>query len=282
MLCARDERLEDLLVRAIIESGTAKAEDLQRHIAARGGTWSVAATYKALRKLVENGVLVHSKSRYYIAQSWIFSLSHLIDRHLELPLHDNGGEHLLPPSGGQFSWRYTDLRRLNSFASNIILVAARSERVSIIYSWSPHLWFNLVHQEHEKRYYSSLRNLGTRVIKLIGGDTPLDRETASALPKSVVATTFLPYRNVLPRNHYTIVVESFVITMKLQRRTADDIDTLFHRAKDLTSIDTQLLLKIFRYDTSPSTLTIEHNRAKAEQLRAKIAGRSRASKPSKV
>jgi hypothetical protein len=273
MLCARDERLEDLLVRAVITSGAARAEDLATHINSRQETWSLAATYKALRKLVDNGVLVHSKGRYYIAQSWIFALSNLIDHHLEVPLRASGGDHLLPPPGGLFTWRYTDLRRLNSFASNIILVAARREKAAMIYSWSPHLWFNLVQLEHEKHYHNVLRELGTRVMKVVGGDTPLDHETAAALPKSIVTTHFLPRKQLLPRTHYTIIVENFIITMKLQRKTAEAIDTLFERANDLASIDTRLLLKLFRHSTDSSTLTIEHNSQRAAQLRSKFVGK---------
>jgi hypothetical protein len=272
MLCAREERLEDLIVRAVITSGAVKAEAVHQKINIRGGSesWSLAATYKALRKLVDNGVLVHSKGHYHIAQSWVFSLSNLIDQHLEMPLSSLGGEHLLPPSGGNFSWRYTDLRRLNSFASNIILVAARREQAATIYSWSPHLWFNLVQHDHEKYYHNALRELGTRVIKVVGGDSPLDYETAAVLPKSIVTTRFAPRKQLLPRNHYTIVVENFVITMKLQRKTTDEIDTLFERATDIASIDTRLLLKLFRYSSAPSTLTVEHNPAKAALVREKI------------
>jgi hypothetical protein len=188
-----------------------------------------------------------------------------------MPLSSLGGEHLLPPSGGNFSWRYTDLRRLNCFASNIILVAARRERAPTIYSWSPHLWFNLVQHEHEKHYHNALSELGTRVIKVVGGDSPLDYETAAALPKSIVTTRFVPQRQILPRSHYMIVVANFVITMKLQRKTADEIDTLFERAKNIASIDTRLLLKLFRYSSTPSTLTVEHNPTKARQLSERIA-----------
>jgi|GEM_PF-6443311 len=274
MLCARDERLEDLLVRAIITSGAARAEDLATHINSRQETWSLAATYKALRRLVDNGVLVHSKGRYYISQSWIFALSNLIDQHLEVPLSASGGDHLLPPPGGLFTWRYTDLRRLNSFASNIILVATRREKAATIYSWSPHLWFNLVQLEHEKHYHNALRELGTRVMKVVGGDTPLDHETAAVLTKSIVTTHFLPRKQLLPRNHYTIIVENFIITMKLQRKTAEAIDTLFERAKDLASIDTRLLLKLFRHSIDSSILTIEHNSESAAQLRGKFVGKS--------
>jgi hypothetical protein len=274
MLCARDERLEDLIVRAVITLGAVKAEAIHVKLNTRGSSesWSLAATYKALRKLVDNGVLVHSKGHYHIAQSWIFSLSNLIDQHLEMPLSFLGGEHLLPPSGGNFSWRYTDLRKLNSFASNIILVAARREKALTIHSWSPHLWFNLVQHEHEKYYHNALRELGTSVIKIVGGDSPVDYETAAALPKSIVTTRFVPHKQLLPRNHYTIVVENFVITMKLQRKAADEIDTLFERAKNIASIDTRLLLKLFRYSSTPSTLTVEHNPTKARQLRERIAG----------
>jgi len=60
--------------------------------------------------------------------------------------------------------------------------------------------------------------------------------------------------------------------MKLQRKIADEIDTLFERAKDIASIDTRLLLNLFRYSSSPSTLTVEHNAMKAGKLRQKIAG----------
>lgn len=273
MLCAREERLEDLLVRAVITSGAARAEELATHINSRQETWSLAATYKALRKLVDNGVLVHSKGRYYIAQSWVFALSNLLDHHLEVPLSASGGEHLLPPPGGLFTWRYTDLRRLNSFASNIILVAARRENAATIYSWSPHLWFNLVQLEHEKHYHNVLRELGTRVIKIVGGNTPLDHETAAVLPKSIVTTRFIPHKQLFPRNHYTIVVENFIITMKLQRKTAEEIDTLFHRAKDVASIDTRLLLKLFRYSANPATLTIEHNPREAVKLAGRFLGK---------
>jgi hypothetical protein len=131
MLCAREERLEDLIVRAVITLGAVKAESAHAELNSRGGaeSWSLAATYKALRKLVDNGVLVHSKGRYYIAQSWIFSLSNLIDQHLEMPLNTIGGEHLLPPSGGNFLWRYTDLRRLNSFASNKNILLLKTHEI---------------------------------------------------------------------------------------------------------------------------------------------------------
>lgn len=272
MLCAREERLEDRIVRIVIDAGAQKAEHLHKTLNHQGNgeDWSLAATYKALKKLVDNGVLVHSKGHYYIAQSWIFSVSNLIDRHFERPPGGFGAEYLLPPAGGTFSWRYTDLRRLNSFASNIILVATQRERPAMIYSWSPHLWFNLVQQEHERHYHNALRGMGVRVVKVIGGDSRLDRITAADLPRGVVSSRLLSSKQILPRNHYTIVVGDFVITMKLQRKTADDIDTLFERAKDLDSLDVRLLLKLFRYSDSPSTLTVEHNRTKASQLRDKI------------
>jgi len=266
MLCSRDERLEDRIVRVVLAAGASKAEDIHQAVASRGNAWSLAATYKALRKLVEGGVLVHSRSRYHVSQNWIFSLSGLIDSSLESPFDSRGGEHLLPDSGGSFLWRYTDLHRLNNFASNVILVAARVEGAEVIYSWSPHLWFNLVQPEHEKHYHDALKRLGCKIQKVVGGDTPLDRETAGHLPKSSVMTRFVPYKQFLPRNHYTIVVGSFVITMKLQRETSDLIDTLFHRGKSIASLDAKLLLRIFRHTKTPATLLVEHNPTKAEQI----------------
>ena len=143
----------------------------------------------------------------------------------------------------------------------------------MIYSWSPHLWFNLIQLEHEKHYHNSLRELGTRVVKVIGGNSPLDYETAAVLPKSIVSTHFIAQKSFLPRNHYTIIVENYIITMKLQRKVGDEIDTLFARAKDLASIDTRLLLKLFRYNATTSTLTVEHNSREAARLAQRFIGR---------
>lgn len=272
MLSSRYERLEDRIVRIVLTAGTSRAEDVHRAVSTRGEVWSLAATYKALRKLVEGGVLVHSRSRYHVSQNWLFSLSSLVERALEGAFEPQGGEHLLPDSGGIFSWRYTDLHRLNTFASNVILVAARVEEARFIYSWSPHLWFNLVQPEHEKRYNDSLRRLGCKVHKVIGGATPLDQETAALLPKSNVSTHVVPSKQFLPRNQYTVVVGSFVVTMKLQRQTADLIDTLFHRAKSIASLDAKLLLRIFRHTKTPATLTIEHDPSQAAQITKKFLG----------
>lgn len=271
MLCSRDERLEDRIVRVVLGAGASKAEDIHRGVSTRGDSWSLAATYKALRKLVESGVLVHARSRYHVSQNWIFSLSGLLDRSLDGQFDARGGDHLLPDSGGCFSWRYTDLHRLNNFASNVILAAARVTAVDLIYSWSPHLWFNLAQPEHEKHYHDSLRALGCKIRKVVGGDTPLDRETAALLPRSSVSTRFIPYKQFLPRNHYTIVVGDFIITMRLQRQTADLIDTLFHRAKSIGAIDAKLLLRIFRHTKTPATLTVEHNTTAAARLVEKFA-----------
>ena len=152
----------------------------------------------------------------------------------------------------------------------MILVAARVESAPVIYSWSPHLWFNLVQPEHEKHYHDALKRLGCKIRKVVGGDTPLDRETAGHLPKSSVTTRFVPDKQFLPRNHYTIVVGSFVITMKLQRQTSDLIDALFHRGKSIASLDAKLLLRIFRHTKTPATLLVEHSPTKAAQIVAKF------------
>lgn len=271
MLLGRDERLEDRIVRAVACNPAPKAEDIHKAISGTGRVWSLAATYKALKKLTDSGVLLHSKGRYYISQGWIFSLSGLIDQYFETALGQGGEEHLLPPVGGSYSWRYTDLLRLNSFATNVILMAIRKEATSHIFSWSPHLWFNLVQSEHERRYHQALRELGVRVHKVVGGDGSLDVATAGQLPKSMVKTRFVPDRKFLPRNNYTIVAGSFVITMKLQNKTMEAIDSLFARAQSIETIDVKLLLQIFRYNKAPSTLTVEHDAEKASDIAEKFA-----------
>lgn len=270
MLLAREERLEDQLVRILLLQGASKVEHIHTSLLKHSQGWSLAAVYKALRNLCLNGILVHSRGYYHVAQSWVFALSGLIDQYFESSLASSQGEHLLPPAGGDYSWRYSELTRLNSFASNLIIAAARQERVGRIYSWSPHLWFNLVQEQHERRYYEALRKLGVMVYKVVGGDSSLDRLTASLLPRTVVRTRLIPHKQFLPLNHYTITVGSFIITMKIARKTAEEIDTLFARAKGIETLDLKILLRIFRHDKCPSRLSIEHSVTKARNLQKRF------------
>lgn len=265
MLGATFERLEDTVVRHLANNGASSVSDIHLSLKASGSSKGIPAIYKTLRNLIKNQVVVHRHGSYQLSHTWLFEVAEFIQEALNTPLSDQSSIYL-PTSGGQFSWRYSDLRTLNVFASHLITSIAHTVPGGTLYAWSPHPWFNLAQDNHEKIYHHTLKQYQIKTLRIIGGDTPLDNLIIKKLRSPTHVTVSLGDKTFLPRQHYVVLIGGYIITMKLTRATAETIDSLFMRTKSIEQMDIRLFQAIFKNMKNSSQLHIENDADKSAKL----------------
>ncbi len=229
----------------------------------------IPAIYKALRNLSKNQVVVHRHGSYQLSHTWLFDVAELIENALNSPLNDQSATSL-PSLGGQFSWRYSDLRTLNVFASHLITSIAYTTPGATLYAWSPHPWFNLAHHNHERVYQQTLKKHQIKSHRIIGGDYPLDHAVINSIRADISKVRFIGDRSFLSRQHYVVLIGNYIITMRVARNTAEAIDALFMRTKSIDTIDVRLFQGIFKHMRDSALLQIENNPDKFKKLSQKF------------
>lgn len=271
MLLEAEERLEDLVVRLLGLSEPMPVEALARRIYNETGRrYSVQGIYKVLRSLQRTGVVVRARKRYGLSMPWVVKLLDFARALEERQLEGRPVGDLIPAKGASQSWIFYDLLRMDDFWNHLVISLLRLTKAGRMFEWAPHPWFDLLAPDKEREFANALRLGGNRFYMIVGGRTPLDIACSKLWPRETFVTSLerSPWEG--QRTLYLDVIGDYLITIRLQERTAREIDQLFSGVESRADLE---LRKVFAVLTRKCRirLTLAHDERKAKQLRSRFA-----------
>jgi len=270
MLLQAHEQLEEKIVRYLARHPARTVLELQRAVRNRGASYTLQAFYKQLAQLESAGVVSRAKARYSLRLPWVHAFLHLAatagEHYVDSPPLDD----ILPTSGRQRAWRFTDLHKLNNFWSQILFVLFAHSGEKLLLAWIPHPWFHLAETEQEEQYVQSLERAEIRLYQILGARTYLDRwaERFWQLPNIHYSFAPGPFAG---EPAYMNVVGDYVLTVSLDAETRERIEELYRNARRAEDVDLGALLRIFRLRTD-ARMRLERNPKKAASIRRKFRG----------
>lgn len=239
------------------EEHTAKAFKL--HLETSGNPITIQGIYKALNKLVKDGVLVKNKMKYVVSREWVEAL-----------IEKLGGTNAdLEMSEGEITThQFTTLTQLDAYWKHRVSTILAAFSSYPMFSYETHsIWVYLSdRKESEENFFNSFEKNKRFAFFRVGGTTVGDREY-----KRKYAGEYLKIDTSDKRilgNHMSIV-EDYIITTKLENGIEEQIDAVFLTKESEEEIHQSLETILGKKQRVK--LSIERNKERAKKYRKKIA-----------
>jgi hypothetical protein len=269
MLFQKNENLEELIVLLLAQRPGLCVKDIGNLVNKFGRTYSIAAVYKELNKLLQAGVLVKISRCYSLSLTWTLHLLSLSQSLEENYVKRPSTTLVLPEEGSRVRYKFTSLLRVNDFSSHVVLLLVAKAKEKTVYSWNPHPWFYLAQTEQETGYLRGLRIAGGKFLKVIGGDTFLDHWTKRFWRDDATQYAFSPTGFENDRQLCYNVVDDFIASFRLDAAATAMIDALYLKVQNIKDLQIPELFDLFQRRCR-AAFHIEHNPIKAARYRRKF------------
>lgn len=270
MQFGRRATLDELIIRVLAARPNLSSTEIQQAVEAMSRAYSPQAIFKALNALQEQSIIVRLKQHYSLSLAWTndyLTLGNVIDAEYQGPKVCQG---LVPAANKRTSWKFTNLLRLKNFWSQIVLALSASSNTKTLLSWNPRPLFYLMHSDHQRQVLRALATNETKMYKIIGGRTALDRSTSRFWDKNSVEFSFAegPFEH--QRSTFFFTLDDFLITVFIDGQTVSLVEELFAKNSSAHALGTSALEHLSQRRVNASLL-IEHNRSKAHAVGRKFS-----------
>jgi hypothetical protein len=222
--------------------------------------------YASLRKLRANETVVVYKGKVSLNTTWISKMRDLIET--------IGRAYTTEPHSSDFlnlndkesiSYSFASIKNLDSFwghTQNILI--HNTPQNEPIYCYDPHYWLYLVRRETEKELLKEIVKIKKQFLMSVGAKTKLDK-----LIRSDFNNDYLQYnykRIFEKENYYITVIGDYITEVKLDEKTAREIDTIYQRE----NLDTKTALELlagFIHSKMRNKIKITRNSRMANKLK---------------
>lgn len=264
------KNLAQYIVQSLASQQLLEVADLRKKVLeVSGKNYSVQGLYKELKKLQAEGVLFKLRNKYSLRLPWVFDFLSLADQlsatyieRPQLPL-------VLPEINKKEIWHFSDLLKMNDFWSHILLILIQQSKHKVLLGWNPHPWFHLVQTRQEEQYIKALKLAQSKLYLIIGGASFLDTWAEKFWDKETVHYSFGESDFHKERSTYFNVIDDYVVTVKLEPKTAQAIDAIYEYTKSIDDLNLQSILSIFHQKTKCS-IWLEKNPEKARKIATKF------------
>ncbi len=258
--------IQGCIVPALAEAGTLGAVELHDIVVETSGPCSPQAIYKALATLLDTGVVVKHQQRYSLSVKWCLELVAFADSILDTSLSAPCLGQMLPPGKLPVQWNFDSLFRLNHFWCHLILSLVRASRAREVFSWNPHPWFYLARSIQETDYLETLNSLESRLYKVVGGTTFLDRWAAQFWNRDFIDFRFEPCFSQKWPDVWLNVIGDYVLIVELDRETRQIIDEIYSTVQNESEMSTAKFSKIFNRKAI-ATIEVSRDETRAIEIR---------------
>ncbi|MBT4153568.1 MAG: hypothetical protein HOE53_02870 [Candidatus Magasanikbacteria bacterium] len=261
-------KIEDLVVQSLASKGRMSAGDISHQLTIDGYSWSPQAIYRVLRKLTEEGVLTKERRTFSVSMTWLMRLRSITQTLESTYFTDEYLQDLLPPPGSKHTWHFPDIHRLQSFRSQILLALAQMSTSSTCLSFQPHQWDLILHQEHLFAFLQAFYAKDRTHYVLTGNRTYLDKYAQAILQGEYPNNSYYLASEeecIDTKGREVHVIGNYIVTIKLDQRLRDHIDTLYTSTLPLQDVDSLNILPIMNA-RGRQTIRIEYNEKKAAQI----------------
>lgn len=275
MLVSANKNLEDSIIEILTVKKELSEKDIQEHLLKKGSAPTIQGIYRVLRKLQKEGVLVKHKKFFSLRLAWLLELSGLVEKMEGTYLKESYLSQFLPAPGTQLTWNFTDLFKMNSFWSQLLLALAKKSTSKVAFNYSPHLWYVLLQEEQEEQFMNTYFPQLKHAYMVIGSRSAFDKYTLT-LSNSIdkkeqryLASSPSEYitKN---RSEYLDIIDDYVLTVKLDKETANKIEEICQESSPLIKKN---MLQVYRLYNKQAKckIILRHNPEKAQKYKNKFA-----------
>ncbi len=249
----------------IIELLLAKEADVAG-ISAYLGSLQVKATiqgvYKALRELITEDIVVKQKKMYSVSSVWREKTSALFQEKYRFSL--SPGEDVV--------FSFNKIAHLDAFWKHTLNDIQKEIGQYPTFAFLPHhFWYYADGRtESEIEYEENFTKNKIHYFSILGGETELDKKMKLRLQNEFHQVDLNHKANFSRRDHISLM-KDYIITTKISKRLAEEIDKLYETEKE----EAVLITKLNHLFKRPGTIKIivENNSKKALALRKRMSAR---------
>jgi arginine repressor len=227
MLFQSKERIKEKIVKLLAIKPYLSANEIHSQITSGGTKVTTQSIFKEIKKLQSDNIVLKVKQKYILNLAWTESMYLLLEKaqqsHSERGLLSN----LLPEADNKSSVWFKNLIRMKSFWSHLVITLIKQSKENILYSWNPHPWFYLVQSNHQKQMIQAIRQNNTRMLKIVGYDTYLDKEAARYWSKENIKYSYAESPFSGQDEIYYSVIDDFVLKIELTKKMSHTIEEIY-------------------------------------------------------
>lgn len=258
MLFSIHKKLEDVLIE-LLTSQQKTAKVLLREIEQLGYSYSIQAVYDALRDLIASETIIKNGFYYKINEEWKNKVITI--------LMEKSGEIF---DGEKTIFLLNSLTHYDLQWKNTILPLHNKYPNDPIFFYNYHyIWIHLgdTREQSELDYYESFLKQKRHAFSLVGSHSPLEIETKKMIENDYVRI-FIDDAPIQSSGYITII-NDYIITSYLQKKTIQEIDTCYKQAKSIPEL--RRLIQKIDFTAKRVKIVIERDKEKAKKLRKKMS-----------
>jgi hypothetical protein len=255
MLYSKQRSPEDRLIELLISSPY-QIKKLHERLQGQEASLSLRAVYKAVNQLIKAGVLLKVGKVVRVDEEWVRSIRKQLVPSTSLQL----------AVGERMTHSFTSIAHLDAFWTTIVFQLEELEKDGQVFFYNPHnFWIHVPERrEAENTYYAHFTELKLHAFYTLGGDSAADKEFKKQYQNEYLQIDTRSIL-VLPRTDHITVMGDFVITVRIAKPIARQIDELY--ASNKSSKEFAAALDALCKKGFSSRFVLEHNPLKAQKLR---------------
>lgn len=234
-------------------------KEIHQYINAHIESVTLQAIHRIVKKLIDQSILTKQQKKLFVSQEWIVRIQNLLPQQNVFTI--NPGE--------SFKWVFKSLSNLDSFWKHVTLQLFKDHPNEPVFLSSTHAIWPYTHQRQQSEYdfYQYFEDKTHQTYYAAKYNHPFDIQTSKTLKNKY--TQFSLGNTSIPATHLT-VINNIVADTRLKKSDEEKIDAIYTKNKNNhTQLEEEL--RIFLKNVKRATLIVEHNQAKAQKLRKKIA-----------
>lgn len=253
MIFTKNETLEDVLPQILLEERP--MEYIEKHHKIVERHVSVQAIYKALRKLIAEGVVVKHRRFYVTSKEWLDKMEQL----------RNSIGIFIPKEGSSIRFSFSSFSQTDAYWEHIVRNLPSHDLRAPLFAYLPHnFWIhNPERFENEAEYYANFKKEKHDGFLVIGGTTIDDLNTKKSLQNEHLRINTIAYPR-FKRTEHIAIMGQYITTTKITPLVAREIDSLYSQYSG-----SELIVKLEKIFNCKTTIkiTLENSKQKADELR---------------
>lgn len=259
MIFSHNESIEDAIIR-LVSPAPLFPRELHTKIEAEGAKVSLQAVYKAVRILLQSGVLVKSKHKVGVSNEWCNQVLSALNSHAQT-LTLSEGEHV--------TYEFNSLSNLDAYWKHVIGPLQETHADMPVFIYNPfEFWYHVEsRKKSESLYFHGFTDRKQYAFYVIGNTSKLDTEF-----KKLYQNDYLQIdcwqKTSFPSTYCYIVVADYVILTKLPEKLMSAIASIYTKNTESKIVEqelTKLLSGKYR-----AQVKIFRNQKKAKMIRKKL------------
>ncbi|MBT3419186.1 MAG: hypothetical protein HN726_02335 [Candidatus Magasanikbacteria bacterium] len=272
MITHLSDSLKENVVVLLGTKGALKAEDIYQIFKQNNTPTTIQGIYRLLRQLQQSGVVIKEQHRYSLRISWVTNMRLLVEK-MENTYSDTSYLETFIPTHREEKriWYFNDPIRMIDFWHQILIVIAQFTYPSTTLHYYPHTWPELLTPKRTQQFYKTYHQLVNHVCTVIGGRTTLDKFTPREISKIYRKNHYYSPPEDYPeesRSMYISVLDEYIVTMRINKRTTEMIDTLYQSTESPDK--SPLLIKAIATQKTKNNITLKRDPQKARIYQKKF------------